>query len=99
MRRMFRYEVQVNDLPQRHIVSGEVHGAATRPWVPGETPVVEFWAENDDQPSDGTLLKRTFQIFGTGHPLPDQARWRATTERDSAGLVWHLYEMVGEGDE
>ena len=60
---------------------------------------MEFWAE-DTTPAPGwTLLQRTFQVFGTGQPLPEKAQWRGTTDRDPAGLVWHLYEMVGEGND
>lgn len=99
MRRMFRYEVPVDDQEHRHLVTGEVCKVATQSWVPGKVPVVEFWAENTDPAPDGTLLQRTFLIVGTGHPIPDGAQWRGTTDRDSAGLVWHLYEMTGGGDD
>jgi hypothetical protein len=98
MRRMFRYEVPVDDREHRHVVHGEVRKVATQAWTPGRMPVVEFWAENADPAPDGTLLQRTFQVFGTGHPLPENAQWRGTTDRDQAGLVWHLYELTGEGD-
>lgn len=99
MRRMFRYEVPVDDREHRHIVHGKAVKVAVQPRVPGKAPVVEFWAEDVDPAPGGTLLQRTFQVFGTGHPLPEKAQWRGTTDRDPAGLVWHLYEMVGEGDE
>lgn len=98
MRRMFRYEVPVDDREHRHVVHGEVRKVATQTWTPGRMPVVEFWAEGVDPVPDGTLLQRTFQVFGTGHPLPENAQWRGTTDRDQAGLVWHLYELTGEGD-
>lgn len=96
MRQMFRYEVPVTDEPVRHLVTGEVRKVATQQQIPGMFPVVEFWAENIDPAPDGTLPQRTFQIFGTGHPLPDGAEWRVTTDRDKVGLVWHLYELTGD---
>lgn len=98
MRRMFRYEVPVDDQEHRHVVHGVVKKVATQEWVPGKMPVVEFWAEDIAPAPNGTLLQRTFQVFGTGQPLPEKAKWRGTTDRDPAGLVWHLYEMVAEGE-
>lgn len=94
-RKMFRYEVPVDDQETKHIFSGEIRKVATQPWRPGETPVVEFWAEDVSPAPEGALLLRTFQVFGTGHPLPDGAEWRGTADRDPAGLVWHLYELTG----
>jgi hypothetical protein len=34
-----------------------------------------------------------FRVFGTGHQIPQNARWVATCPRTPAGLVWHLYEL------
>lgn len=85
-RRMLRYEVAVNDEPQDFLVGDPVHVAA------GRYDVVEFWAEWDDEhPPTG---ERTFQVFGTGQPLPHQATWIGTADRTPEGLVWHLYELL-----
>lgn len=83
-RRMFRYVVPVDDRP--HLVlltSSPVHVAGGR-----TLDEVEFWAEHV---SGAPEVARAFQVFGTGHPLPDDARWTGTCAR-TAGLVWHLYE-------
>jgi hypothetical protein len=83
-RRMFRYVVSVDD--EVHIIPlshSPVAVAAIGPYS------VEFWAEHTEGASQG---KRTFQVFGTGHPLPDDARWIGTCARTEGGLVWHLYE-------
>jgi hypothetical protein len=53
--------------------------------------VVEFWAEHD--PS-AEAVPRVFQVYGTGHPLPPEARYVGTCPRTADGLVWHLYELV-----
>lgn len=101
MKSIFRYEVLVNNKPQRHLIQGDVRKAvAGYRKVDGRTyHVVEFWAETEEPAPDGTALQRTFQVFGTGHPLPDSAVWRGTCDRTPDGLVWHLYELVGgEGD-
>src|SRR5260370_973455 len=43
-------------------------------------------------------VPRRFQVFGTGHPLPQNARYVGTCPRVS-GLVWHLFELVSDEDE
>lgn len=89
-RRMFRYTVSVNDQPWTFDLTGDpVHVAN------GQMPLaeVDFWAEH----TEGAPKKaRRFQVFGTGQPLPPDARWVGTCPRVS-GLVWHLYELVCDG--
>jgi hypothetical protein len=88
-RRMFRYEVPIDD--SAHVIP------LSRPPVRVSAAVtdgvfwfVEFWAEH----ITGTVkVDRTFQVFGTGHPLPSAAHWIATCPRTGHGLVWHLYEI------
>lgn len=85
-RQMFRYVVPVDDQPHVVKLTGDpVAVAAIGAWS------VEFWAEHDDQ---GGYSDRAFQVFGTGHPLPDGARWIGTCPRTETGLVWHLMEMT-----
>jgi hypothetical protein len=91
-RRMLRHWVVVGGAPKRIEVGGDpVHVEAARIGVGDQAPhIVEFWAEGSLE-EDGTA--RTFQVFGTGHELPEGARWRGTTARTVEGLVWHLYEL------
>jgi hypothetical protein len=87
-RRMFRYTVPVDDRPWTFDLTGDpVHVAN------GVTlDEVDFWAEY----AEGVpKAARRFQVFGTGHPLPENARWVGTCPRVS-GLVWHLYEIVSD---
>lgn len=87
-RKMFRYEVPVDGQPHEHLLASDPVAVAA--------PVlecVEFWAEQDPEV---VPARRVFQVFGTGHPLPDGARWVGTCPR-IGGLVWHLYELRGEG--
>jgi hypothetical protein len=88
-RRVFRYQVPIDDQPHMiplsrppFSVSAAVHDDTG--WF------VEFWAEHI-----GGMVKlgRTFQVFGTGHPLPTAAHWVATCPRTESGLVFHLYEI------
>jgi len=88
-RRMFRYSVRIDDQPHLIELTGNpVAVAAASDWRS-----VEFWAEHTE---GAPLAKRAFQVFGTGHPLPENARWVGTCARTAAGLVWHLYDY-GEG--
>jgi hypothetical protein len=48
---------------------------------------LSFWAEDNGGPK----LARRFRGFGTGHPVPDDARYWGTAPRKH-GLVFHLYE-------
>lgn len=94
-RRMFRHAVPVDSNSHPVSLSGEVRRVAAVHWVPGSGvgPEVEFWAENDPAAPG---RERLFQVFGTGHPLPENSRWRGTTERTPEGLVWHLYEVEAQ---
>jgi hypothetical protein len=84
-RRMFRYTVPVDDKPHEFALTGDPVAVAAP-----QLELVEFWAEFgiDVWPTD-----RLFQVFGTGHPLPDGAVWVGTCPRIH-GLVWHLYELT-----
>jgi hypothetical protein len=101
-RRMLRYTVSVDGWPHMLTIGGDpVHVAADgKSDGPGGGSDVEFWAEGDmgdgfEKLGDG-WTERTFQVFGTGQPLPDGAVWRGTTDRTPEGLIWHLYELVSE---
>ena len=86
-RMMYRYEVPIDDQP--HVIPlthSPVAVAAVQSWF-----AVEFWCEHTEGAPPSS---RTFQVFGTGHPLPPGAKWRATCPRTPEGLVWHLYEVT-----
>ncbi|MEU6709977.1 hypothetical protein ABZ897_00745 [Nonomuraea sp. NPDC046802] len=91
-RRMLRYQVVVNDRPQTFRLGGTpVHVEGARVGVGPDTQhVVWFWAEGAP---DFDEIEYTFQVFGTGHPLPEGAQWWGTTARTPEGLVWHLYQV------
>ena len=85
-RKMFRFEIPVDDAPHPFTIGGVPVAAATDA---GDPSMVEFWAEH------GLPLEEVqLQIFGTGQPIPETARWCATCPRHpGSGLVWHLYEV------
>lgn len=84
-RRMFRYSVPADDKPSTFSLTGNPVAVAAH-----FEDVVEFWAEHDPGAPE---VKRSFQVFGTGHPLPEGATWVGTCPRTQLGLVWHLYEV------
>lgn len=44
---------------------------------------------------DAQQVKRTFEIFGTGHPMPEATRTYIGTYQMLAGsLVFHLFELL-----
>ncbi len=87
-RRMFRYEVPVDDQPHRIALTSAPRAVAFG--LAGMRAYVEFWAEHTDQAPEVTW---TFQVYGTGHALPDDAEWVGTCPRDENGLVFHLYRI------
>lgn len=97
-RRMFRYEVPVDGKVHEHGLNHHPAAVAARLVMVDSGHgfgdeyghLVEFWAEYTD---GAPLSARTFQVFGTGHQVPDSARWIGTCARTTDGLVWHLFEV------
>lgn len=85
VRAMYRYEVPIDDAP--HTIALSHDPVAVAPVA--AYFAVEFWAES----CASRAVERSFQVFGTGHPLPDGARWVGTCARSPEGLAWHLYEV------
>jgi len=84
---MFRYEIPVDD--DKHVIPLSHDPVAVAASWTGFAPFVEFWAEHTDS---APQARRAFRVFGTGQPLPEDARWVGTCPR-TEGLVWHLYEV------
>ena len=84
-RHMFRYVVPVDDRPHTIALSHNPVAVAAAGYT-----AVEFWAEHT---KGAPQIKRAFQVFGTGHPLPDDAQWIGTCPRTDGGFIWHLYEV------
>ena len=83
-RMVLRWEVPVDDQWHVFTLSGSIVHVATR-----RLDVVEFWSlEGDDVPG---RHDRRFRVFGTGQPLPAEARRHIGTAL-AGQLVWHLFE-------
>jgi len=92
---MFRYAIPADNQPHVHQLTADpvaVAAALEYDEACGYHHCVEFWCEHTDGAPE---VARSFQVFGTGHALPDGARWWGTAERTGGGLVWHLYEIAG----
>lgn len=83
--RILRWNVPVDDRPHIHQLAGDVVHVDCR-----NRAVVEFWTQ---EPDAGTRIPRVFQVFGTGHQLPDDATHVGSVVTDSGRLVWHLMEL------
>lgn len=82
MRRVFRYEVPVDDKWHKiSLTSAPVH-------VAGDVNMVEFWAESLD---NILATDKYFIVVGTGHPVPQGGRYVGTCPRLPNGIVWHLF--------
>ena len=55
---------------------------------------VYLWAKvNVDAPS----FDRTFLVYGTGHSIPEDIYMRYIDTVFIMGLVFHVFELIGEG--
>lgn len=84
-RAIWKYEFEVTDIVQAYdipqgysIVHVEAQGRHVCMWV--------------DVNVEREKTERTFQIFGTGHPVPDDAAYIGTAQIGS--FVWHLFEVI-----
>lgn len=60
--------------------------------IAGQYGEVFMWVE---RPADDVVCEvRSFEVFGTGHPIPPKARKFLKTLHHSSGLVLHYYEVV-----
>lgn len=82
---IFRYEVPVDDRWHPLQLSGDILHVGCR-----NMHVVEVWAVRTDDPT----VTRSFRVYGTGQPLPDNARHAGTAIAPGGQLVWHLIEGI-----
>jgi hypothetical protein len=98
MKMIYRYEVEIAKEPTAIVLGGDpLHIGLNE-----AQDKVEFWAEamHDDPAKSRHSRKpreRIFQVFGTGMPIPDRAKYWGTTPRSFLGYVWHLFEINPAG--
>jgi hypothetical protein len=98
MKMIYRYEIEIAKEPTSVVLAGDpLHISLNE-----AQDKVEFWAEamHDDPAKSRHSRKpreRIFQVFGTGMPIPDRAKYWGTTPRSFLGYVWHLFEINPAG--
>lgn len=92
---MHRFEVPVDDRWHSFgCPDGEIKTIASKNSYRGlEVPAVEFWCEAEENVD---YDDRMFLVVGTGQLINagPEVRYVGTAPRDSAGLVWHLFERA-----
>ena len=78
---IFKYPVTLTQTNHIRLSGPIVHAAI----APG-TSMIALWAEVGVHGG----RERTFQVFGTGHEIPDAAEYIATVF--DGIFVWHIYE-------
>jgi hypothetical protein len=86
--RVLRYEVPVNDLEHLLWVAGDIVHVQTR-----SADYVEFWSL--ERRNGGRTVERAFQVFGTGHEVPEGLRFVGSAVSPGGTFVWHLFERPG----
>lgn len=98
MKSIYRYEVPIDGEKHTIKMNGDTEITKIACVHEHNSWYIEFWAENYSQ---SELVPRTFQVYGTGHRIPQygidktdlDTEFRGTAERLN-GLVFHLYEFV-----
>lgn len=86
-RAVYRYTVGLDGAEVIGLTSDPVAFGAL-----GYSAGIEFWAEHDEAEPE---VPRTFLVVGTGHRIPEGARYVGSAPRTPEGLVWHLVELNG----
>lgn len=90
MANIYRYDVPIDDEPHRFVLSGDIVHVDCR-----DPMFVEFWAVHY---GDNVSRPRWFQVYGTGHFLPENFVRVVGSVVSRVGvnpgaLVWHLVEV------
>jgi hypothetical protein len=86
VRAIHRHEVPVDDQWHTLALTGDVLHVATR-----NSHIVEIWTSHGDKTAE-----RSFRVFATGQPLPDELNYIGTAIAPGGHLVWHLMEHTRE---
>jgi hypothetical protein len=83
---IYKYPIKIADSQKVKLpLNAEILTAQTQ----GET--LCLWAKVEERNTD--TEERTIEVFGTGHPMSDDARrYIGTTQMQGGALVWHVFE-------
>jgi len=82
---VFKYAIPVDD--QWHEVPTPLPARIVHVACTGGFGTVFVWAEVD--PEGPETSSRKMRVFGTGHPIPDDATYVGTAP--TGPFVWHVY--------
>lgn len=82
---IWRYEIPVDDRWHPLQLSGEILHVDCR-----NMRTIEVWALHTDEPAE----TRSFRVYGTGQPMPDNLDHVGTALAPGGQLVWHLMETA-----
>lgn len=88
-KKIFKYQLETTDVQQVEMPQGaEILCIQTQ----NETPCI--WALVEP---NATVTKRAFEIFGTGHNVPENGnrKYIGTYQLMGGGLVFHCFELLG----
>jgi hypothetical protein len=87
MKKIYKYEIPVDG--EKHVFDIPWPAYIVHVNHQGRMVSVCIWAEvQDDQPP----VQKWFQVFGTGHEVPDNASYIGTAVV-TPNLVWHVFEI------
>lgn len=88
MKKIFKYELETTDIQHFYLpIGAEILCLQTQDEIPCIWALVE---------PDAELKLRTFEIFGTGHDVPDsekRRRYIGTYQLRKGMLVFHCFEI------
>ncbi len=91
MKTIYKYNLKVTDVQHIQLPAG-----AKILCVQVQDGEPHLWAEVD---TDAPPEMRTIEIFGTGHPIPQEMgqdrRYISTFQMKNGSLVFHAYEYTG----
>lgn len=87
-RTIWKFEIPVDD--RWHEVNMPAPAKIVHAACVGAYGTVWVWAEVT--PEGKETDARKLRVFGTGHPIPDEATYVGTAP--SAPFIWHVYELT-----
>ncbi len=89
MKRILKYAFAIN---QEFTLYVPIDSIILDVQVQRTSPVIWFMVDDDKK---GTSQKRSFRIYGTGHPILDieELTYIKTFQMNGGDLVWHLFEV------
>ena len=93
---VYKYEVPVSDVPWA--VGMPIGAKILHVGVSGTDPMTTVWIWAEVARDVPTEI-RSFQLTGTGHPVPDGLTYVGTAYEAMLPLVWHVWEVTMEVDQ